>query len=417
MFPNFTLTKDGEILLNSCIGARKTITFTRIKLGKGDLGIEEIRDMKDIVQSFKEIPILETQVLENKMTKIVSFFDNKDLKEDVLWKEIGVFAQIGEQTETEILYSYSNAGEEGVLIPSNERSTSFRRTLDLRNYIGYATDISFVINEIKDHYQFNTLSEMKVATYLKKGDKVSLWGDTVIGNKELRLYIVQEEEAEVELSNGLYAKLYLDESLKQNIEDKRLNTEDKTIVGAINEKLNQGTVPTTLNSAEKIVAALQATTGLKFDPNKLYLNDPGINEEGFCYLDRLRDGIFKCLVRNEDGVNDLSKFEDISNKANSDRLDNLFKVNQNIDGWEITHVIGKYYLCCTALIANQSASIIYNYPFEIELNRSLLHVQSQRDVLCYVNRTSNNTSDIKFTLDNNSSNEVTCYCEFLLYKK
>ena len=323
MFPNFTLTKDGEILLNSCIGARKTITFTRIKLGKGDLGIEEIRDMKDIVQSFKEIPILETQVLENKMTKIVSFFDNKDLKEDVLWKEIGVFAQIGEQTETEILYSYSNAGEEGVLIPSNERSTSFRRTLDLRNYIGYATDISFVINEIKDHYQFNTLSEMKVATYLKKGDKVSLWGDTVIGNKELRLYIVQEEEAEVELSNGLYAKLYLDESLKQNIEDKRLNTEDKTIVGAINEKLNQGTVPTTLNSAEKIVAALQATTGLKFDPNKLYLNDPGINEEGFCYLDRLRDGIFKCLVRNEDGVNDSSKFEDISNKANSDRLDNL----------------------------------------------------------------------------------------------
>ena len=325
MFPNFTLTKDGEILLNSCIGARKTITFTRIKLGKGDLGIEEIRDMKDIVQSFKEIPILETQVLENKMTKIVSFFDNKDLKEDVLWKEIGVFAQIGEQTETEILYSYSNAGEEGVLIPSNERSTSFRRTLDLRNYIGYATDISFVINEIKDHYQFNTLSEMKVATYLKKGDKVSLWGDTVIGNKELRLYIVQEEEAEVELSNGLYAKLYLDESLKQNIEDKRLNTEDKTIVGAINEKLNQGTVPTTLNSAEKIVAALQATTGLKFDPNKLYLNDPGINEEGFCYLDRLRDGIFKCLVRNEDGVNDSSKFRDISNKASADRLDNLIK--------------------------------------------------------------------------------------------
>ena len=325
MFPNFTLTKDGEILLNSCIGARKTITFTRIKLGKGDLGIEEIRDMKDIVQSFKEIHILETQVLENKMTKIVSFFDNKDLKEDVLWKEIGVFAQIGEQTETEILYSYSNAGEEGVLIPSNERSTSFRRTLDLRNYIGYATDISFVINEIKDHYQFNTLSEMKVATYLKKGDKVSLWGDTVIGNKELRLYIVQEEEAEVELSNGLYAKLYLDESLKQNIEDKRLNTEDKTIVGAINEKLNQGTVPTTLNSAEKIVAALQATTGLKFDPNKLYLNDPGINEEGFCYLDRLRDGIFKCLVRNEDGVNDSSKFRDISNKASADRLDNLIK--------------------------------------------------------------------------------------------
>ena len=99
---------------------------------------------------------------------------------------------------------------------------------------------------------------------------------------------------------------------------------------AWNGKLNQGTVPTTLNSAEKIVAALQATTGLKFDPNKLYLNDPGINEEGFCYLDRLRDGIFKCLVRNEDGVNDSSKFEDISNKASADRLDNLCEYKQEI---------------------------------------------------------------------------------------
>ena len=74
-------------------------------------------------------------------------------------------------------------------------------------------------------------------------------------------------------------------------------------------------------------------------------------------------------------------------------------------------------MCYKKLIANQSANISYEYPFEIVLEKSILSVQPQKDVLCYVNKTSNNTNNLTFKLDNNSSSGENCYCEFLLYKK
>lgn len=95
---------------------------------------------------------------------------------------------------------------------------------------------------------------------------------------------------------------------------------------AWNGKLTQGTVPNSLNSAEKIVAALQGNGGLKFDENLLYIEDKGIKKKGFYYLSRLMSGIFECLEQTEETVNNSAKFKDISNKSNSDRLDNLFDV-------------------------------------------------------------------------------------------
>ena len=104
-----------------------------------------------------------------------------------------------------------------------------------------------------------------------------------------------------------------------------------------NGKLNQGTVPNSLNSAEKIVAALQGNGGLKFDPNVLHIGDAGTKRVGYYYLDKLKDGIFECLEETTTTVNDSSKFRDISNKASAERLDNLstkyfkFKYNESED--------------------------------------------------------------------------------------
>ena len=90
-----------------------------------------------------------------------------------------------------------------------------------------------------------------------------------------------------------------------------------------NGKLTQGTVPNSLNSAEKIVAALKGNGGLKFDESLLYLNDAGTKKVGFMYLDKLTDGIFECISQTTTTVNNSSYFKNISNKSNSDRLDNL----------------------------------------------------------------------------------------------
>ena len=102
------------------------------------------------------------------------------------------------------------------------------------------------------------------------------------------------------------------------------------------KKLDKGTVPASLNSAEKIVAALQGNGGLKFDENLLYLNDEGTKKVGYYYLDRLADGIFECLEQTEETVNNSAKFRDISNKASADRLDNLSKDIFQYQNVEIT---------------------------------------------------------------------------------
>lgn len=88
--------------------------------------------------------------------------------------------------------------------------------------------------------------------------------------------------------------------------------------------LLKGNIPQSLNNAEKILAALQANGGLNFDENLLYLNDEGTKKVGFYYLDRLKNGIFECIEETTEKVNNSAKFKDISNKSNSDRLDNLF---------------------------------------------------------------------------------------------
>lgn len=96
-------------------------------------------------------------------------------------------------------------------------------------------------------------------------------------------------------------------------------------------------------------------------------------------------------------------------------LENLSKITSVlIDDWNVTQIIGNYYLCNKMIISNKSGTIASKYPFEIELSKSLLHVQSQLDVLCYVNYSV--TNNTVFYLDNNSQSSTQCFCEFLLYK-
>lgn len=209
IFPKFTLTEKGELLLNRAIGEQKILVFTLIKLGEGETSGEDISKLLDVKQSFKEVSILETNVLAvQKTLKIKGYFDNTGFNRDILWKEIGVFAKIKDEPESEIMYSYTNAGTQGELIPM-EKKGKFSRTLNILNYIGYASSVTFEITETKDKYAFNSVNEMKAATYLKEGDKVELWGSDVLGDGPIGLYIISKTNQNgVQLANNLYANYY-----------------------------------------------------------------------------------------------------------------------------------------------------------------------------------------------------------------
>lgn len=91
----------------------------------------------------------------------------------------------------------------------------------------------------------------------------------------------------------------------------------------LDKKLNNGNLPSIVANAEIIFKALQANTGIKFDENLLYLNDSGTKKKGYCYIDKLTDGIFECIQETTTTVNNATYFKNFSNKENSDRLSNL----------------------------------------------------------------------------------------------
>lgn len=148
--------------------------------------------------------------------------------------------------------------------------------------------------------------------YINDGDQSSWLPPASVSPVKFNyIFNIQVTTAETVIVNWTGKELWVDREF--------LNTE-------LEKKLTKGTIPRTLNSAEKIVAALQGNGGLKFDENLLYLNDEGTKRKGCYYLDRLADGIFECLEQTEETVNNSAKFRDISNKASADRLDNLFEI-------------------------------------------------------------------------------------------
>ena len=102
--------------------------------------------------------------------------------------------------------------------------------------------------------------------------------------------------------------------------------------GELDKKLSNGNLPTTIANAETIFKALQGNTGIKFDENLLYLNDNGTKKKGYCYIDKLTDGIFECIQGTTTTVNNATYFKNFSNKENSDRLSNLKGKIQVIEG-------------------------------------------------------------------------------------
>lgn len=145
--------------------------------------------------------------------------------------------------------------------------------------------------------------------YINDGDQASWLPPASVSPVKFKYtFNIQVTTTETVIVNFTGKELWVDREF--------LNTE-------LVKKLDKGTVPNSLNTAEKIVAALQGNGGLKFDENLLYLNDKGTKKKGGYYLDRLAEGIFECLEQTEETVNNSAKFKNISNKENSDRLDNL----------------------------------------------------------------------------------------------
>ena len=256
------LTNLGVEYLARMTAENKPVTFTKIKVGNGSIPASQTGASTTNLYSLKkEVEILSKNQIENSI-KLQVLLNNLDLEVGFYVKELGVYVQDGEQ---EKLYWYINKDNPSYLPDKNTPST----------------------------HRYNLFLE--------------------VSNLETNIINFTGE--------GLLAdKKFVEDSINEafsNFEEEYHET--------INTLLPKGTVPASLNSAEKIASALQANTGIKFDPDLLYLNYEGTKKVGYCYLDELADGIYECIKETTTTFNDSACFKNISNKNNSDRLDNLSK--------------------------------------------------------------------------------------------
>lgn len=255
MFSKFELTNKGVELLNRVITEQKTLKFTKFQIGKGDFSGDK-KTLTQLVSKIDEFNVSQTNVLADGITNIKGFYDNRNLSIASKLTEIGIMAQLGDDSLTEVLFSYSNqASADAETVPSKE--SYFSRTFSVTNKTDNVTSVTFDLTIRQDKYNFGTLEEMKSADYLDVGDKVTLWGETELGDTPFRMYIITDEVQDIQLNNLLYAREYfaivnslISDSVhtalsgnmgkqlnddKQDKIDNSLKTSSKNIVGAINE--------------------------------------------------------------------------------------------------------------------------------------------------------------------------------------
>lgn len=118
-FEGLKLTKKGEQLQAKINGNLSgTLTFTKAKLGSGSItSNDEIRFLTDVKEVWGTANVTSCKIQgdEKNIVAIELQFSNAELREDKIFREIGLYAQ-GNEGE-EILYAYANAGDKYDYIP------------------------------------------------------------------------------------------------------------------------------------------------------------------------------------------------------------------------------------------------------------------------------------------------------------
>lgn len=151
-FKGLTLTKKGEQLQAKVNGnLSETLVFTKAKLGSGSITNDnEIRFLTDLKASWGEAMVSNCEIQgQDKDTVAIELqFSNQNLREDKIFREIGLYARGNDGQE--VLYAYANAGENYDYIPIMQNSphtfviviyfkitsgTKISATIDLKSYV------------------------------------------------------------------------------------------------------------------------------------------------------------------------------------------------------------------------------------------------------------------------------------------
>lgn len=138
------LTDRGKSLLMRAI-AGEEITFTRFKIGDGELAREQTGDeLNDLIHAILTFPISDMDTSQEGLVGLSGEFDSGDIEADFPWRELGIFAK-GEDN-VEILYAYANDGENAGMIRALNTEILTEQTVTMIIAIGEAEHVTAVFS-------------------------------------------------------------------------------------------------------------------------------------------------------------------------------------------------------------------------------------------------------------------------------
>lgn len=138
------ITKKGYNLLAESIATKKPVTFTKVVIGDGDDNGLNIDTMTNVVSEKLTLPVLDGQKDGDGQYLVMAVLSNSTVETGFFPKEVALFAKCGDGEE--ILYSYSNGGNNVGLIP--DKNTPINPEIyNIRTKIGNATNITFVASD------------------------------------------------------------------------------------------------------------------------------------------------------------------------------------------------------------------------------------------------------------------------------
>lgn len=299
MFSKFELTNKGVELLNRVIAESKTLKFTKFQIGKGEFSGNK-KTLTQLVSKFDEFNVTEKNVLPNNITNIKGFYDNRNVSVATKFTEIGLMAQLGDDSLTEVLFSYANQPtNEAETIPSKE--SYFSRTFSVMNRTDNVTSITFDLKIRQDKYNFGTLAEMKAADYLDVGDKVTLWGNAALGDSSFKMYIITDQSQPIQLNNKLYAKEYF-----KIVNDLTTGGTTNALSGEMGKSLDNKKVNRNGDIFTGLIKMKMASPYIEF----LNTSNERMGHIGYGALDRTKLQIINALKSNENVSNVLEIFND-----------------------------------------------------------------------------------------------------------
>jgi len=164
-FEGLKLTKKGEQLQAKINGnLSETLTFTKAKLGSGSItSNDEIRFLTDLKEEWGTANVTNCKIQgdEKNIVAIEVQFSNAELREDKIFREVGLYAQ-GNEGE-EILYAYANAGDKYDYIPLMKDSPhSFVLVFYFNITSGSKVDAKIDLHSYITHQEFNEEMSKKV---------------------------------------------------------------------------------------------------------------------------------------------------------------------------------------------------------------------------------------------------------------